>query len=173
MKLPLNTEVLEGGHIDLLCLSTYINSNSFSKTGLCWASTADYTSVSVRFPSLLTDRITSGQTDSSPSIKPWRWILRQPSSWHPIILNSSLIAIKWRFKIAQRDVGMTVGSQAQFLNKFTLNSHVFIGTLYEQSLDSMFPPIYAHQNHLTDRKLTSNLWQCGCFAYTHNAIVIR
>lgn len=28
MKLPLNTEGLEGGHIDLLCLSTNINPNS-------------------------------------------------------------------------------------------------------------------------------------------------
>lgn len=32
---PLNAEELEGGHIDLLCLSTYINPNSFSQTGLC------------------------------------------------------------------------------------------------------------------------------------------
>lgn len=35
LELPLNTEVLEGGHIDLLCLSTYINPGSFSETGLC------------------------------------------------------------------------------------------------------------------------------------------
>lgn len=120
MKLPLNTEKLWGGHIDLLCLSTYINPNPFSETGLCWVSKADYTSVSVRFPSLLTDGIISGQTDSSPPIKPWRWTLRQPSSHYPIISNSSVLGIKWRFKIDQQNVGMIIGSTAQVLIESTL-----------------------------------------------------